>query len=65
MAEIRSILVEAVERGASDVHINVGMHPIIRVNTELIETDFPAITDDDARDMVLSLVGQEKFDKFE
>ena len=65
MAEIRNILVEAVERQASDVHINVGLKPIIRVNTELLETDFPVITDSDAREIVLSLVGQERFEKFE
>jgi len=65
MVEIRSILVEAVEKEASDVHINVGMHPMIRVNTELIATEFPVITEDDAKDIVLSLVGQERFDIFE
>jgi twitching motility protein PilT len=65
MADIRSVLVEAVNREASDVHINVGLKPIIRINTELIETDFPVVTDSDAREIVLSLVGQEKFDRFE
>ncbi len=65
MADIRSILVEAVEKQASDVHINVGLKPIIRVNTELIETKFPVITGSDAKEIVLSLVGQERFDKFE
>ena len=65
MAEIRSILAEAVIREASDVHINVGMQPIIRVNTELAEMDFPIVSNDDAREILLSLVGQERFDKFE
>jgi twitching motility protein PilT len=65
MVEIRSILAEAVEKEASDVHINVGMQPIIRVNTELIETDFPIISDEDAKEIVFSLIGQDKFNKFE
>ena len=65
MVDIRGVLVEAVQKEASDVHINVGMRPIIRVNTELIVTEFPVISDVDAREIVLSLVGQEKFDKFE
>ena len=65
MAEITSILADAVTREASDVHINVGMQPIIRVNTELVEMDFPIISNDDARDILLSLIGQDKFDKFE
>ena len=65
MAEITSILAEAVTREASDVHINVGMQPIIRVNTELVEMDFPIISNDDAREILLSLIGQDKFSKFE
>ncbi|UCF17944.1 MAG: PilT/PilU family type 4a pilus ATPase [Phycisphaerales bacterium] len=63
--EIRSILAEAVRAEASDVHLNVGMRPVARVNTQLMEMDFPVIGNEDARDIVLSLVGQEKFDKFE
>jgi twitching motility protein PilT len=65
MVEIRNILAQAVLSEASDVHLNVGMQPIIRVNTELAEMDFPVISSDDARDILLSLVGQEKFDRFE
>ena len=60
MVDIRSVLVEAVHKEASDVHINVGMRPIIRVNTDLIATEFPVISDGDAKEIVLSLVGQEK-----
>ncbi|MHC4116267.1 MAG: type IV pilus twitching motility protein PilT [Planctomycetota bacterium] len=65
MVEIRNILADAVLRESSDVHLNVGMQPVIRVNTELTEMDFPVIGNDDTRDILLSLVGQEKFDKFE
>jgi twitching motility protein PilT len=65
MAEIKNILAEAVRRQASDVHINVGLHPVIRVNTELIETEFPVVTNEDAKQIMLSLVGQEKFEQFE
>lgn len=65
MVEIRNILAAAVEKEASDVHINVGLRPVIRVNTELVETDFPPINDEDAHQIVLSLVGQDKYNKFE
>ncbi|MBN2181277.1 MAG: PilT/PilU family type 4a pilus ATPase [Sedimentisphaerales bacterium] len=65
MADIRSVLVEAVEKEASDVHINVGLRPILRINTELVNTEFPVITDNDAKDIVISLVGQERFEKLE
>jgi len=65
MTEVKIILAEAIEKGASDVHINVGMPPIIRTNTELIEMDFPVVTDSDAQKMVLAMVGQERFSKLQ
>ena len=35
MMEIRSILAEAVRAEASDVHLNVGMRPVARIETLL------------------------------
>ena len=64
MVDIKTILAKAVEDNASDVHINVGMEPLIRKSTELIKMDFPVTSNDDAREMVLSIIGQERFDKF-
>jgi len=64
VAEVRTILAEAVNRGASDVHINVGLPPIIRVNTELIPTDFAPVANDDAKEMLISLVGPDRFKTF-
>ena len=63
--DIKEILIDAIEKGASDVHINIGMCPIMRKNTELSPLDFPVVTNMDAGEMVLSLVGPERFKKFE
>jgi twitching motility protein PilT len=65
MVDVKTILAEAIENQASDVHINVGMPPILRKNTELITTDFPPISTEDAKEMVLSMVGPDRFKKFE
>jgi len=65
MMDIKTILIEAIETGASDVHINVGMPPILRKNTELTKIDFPDVSNEDAREMVLSMVGPDRFKKFE
>lgn len=65
MVDIKAILESVIEHGASDLHINVGMPPVLRSNTELIDLDFPAITIEDAQKMVLSMVGAEKYEKFE
>jgi twitching motility protein PilT len=65
MVDIKTILAKAVEDGASDVHINVGMEPLIRKNTVLIRMDFPVTSNDDAKEMVLSMIGPDRFKKFE
>lgn len=65
MVGIKAILAEAIEKGASDVHINVGMPPIFRKNTELIDMDSPAVSSEDAKEMVLDMVGLDRFKKLE
>ena len=65
MANMKTILVKAIEEGASDVHINVGMRPIIRKDTELIDLDFPPFSNEDAKQMVLSMISPSRFKKFE
>jgi len=45
--------------------INVGVQPILRRNTELTELDFPAISNEDAKEMVLSMIGPNRYKKFE
>ena len=65
MAGVKTILAKAIEKKASDVHINVGMPPILRKNTELVDMDFPAVSSEDVKKMVLDMVGLDKFKKFE
>ena len=65
MVNIKTILENVIDHGASDLHINVGMPPILRRNTELAELEFPAISNEDAKEMVLSMIGPNRFKKFE
>jgi len=65
MLDVKTVLVSVIESKASDLHINVGLPPILRKDTELVDLDFPAVTDEDAKKMVLSMVGPDKFKKFE
>ena len=65
MIDLKTILAAAIENKASDVHINVGMPPVLRKDTELIDMDCPPVTNQDARAMVLAMVGPEKMKKFE
>ena len=65
MVDVKTILTEAIRMGASDVHINAGMLPVSRKNTELVNMDFPAVGNEDAKNMVLSMVGPDRFKEFE
>jgi twitching motility protein PilT len=65
MVNIKTILENVIDHGASDLHINVGMPPILRRNTELTELDFPAVSNEDAKEMVLSMIGPNRYKKFE
>jgi len=64
MIDIKQMLAMAIEAGASDVHINIEMPPIMRINTELLMMDLPEVSNDDAGKMILELIGEDKFKKF-
>jgi len=64
MIDVKTILASAIENKASDVHINVGMPPVIRKNTELIDLDLPPVSNEDAKEMVLTMIGPDRFKKF-
>lgn len=45
-----------VERGASDLHLSVGEHPVIRVDGELMRTDSPVLDQATLREMLDSIL---------
>lgn len=65
MIDIKKILAIAIENQASDVHINVGMPPVLRKDTELIDLDCPPVTNQEARAMLTSMVGPEKMKRYD
>ena len=64
MIDIKQMLSEAIEHGASDIHINTGMPPVMRINTDLVLMNLPIVSDEDAGKMVLSMVGETKYKTF-
>jgi twitching motility protein PilT len=65
MVDIKNVLAAAVKHQASDIHINVGMPPVIRRNTELIDMDLSVVTNQDAKEMIIGMVGPDRFKKFQ
>ena len=54
--DINEMLEEVIKRGASDLHITVGVPPVLRVNGVLQRMDQPRLTSNDTREMVYSIL---------
>ncbi|MBU4179824.1 MAG: type IV pili twitching motility protein PilT, partial [Actinobacteria bacterium] len=54
--DINEMLEEVIKRGASDLHITVGVPPVLRVNGVLQRMDHLRLTSNDTREMVYSIL---------
>lgn len=64
MLDIKTLLKLAVETGASDLHLRVGVPPVFRVKSHLErQSDFPLITAEDALQMLGQITKQEQRDR--
>jgi len=62
---LKDLLKTALASDASDVHILVGMPPLLRIHTALTATDYPIVTPEGAAGMVREMIGDERFAQFE
>jgi twitching motility protein PilT len=65
MITIHHLLVEAVDRGASDLHLTQNAPPILRINGRLEVLDLPALSAADSRTMIYSLLNDTQKAEFE
>jgi len=63
--DTKQLLEAAIRAGASDVHINVGMPAVMRINTELITMETEPLSDENVKKMLLEMTGAGKFEAFE
>ena len=63
--DLVDILLEVLERDASDVHLSVGSPPIIRVNGVLERLDYPRLTSNDTRELIYSILSQDQRQRLE
>jgi len=54
----QKLLITAIQRGASDIHLQVGNQPLFRVNGELVEIKYRAITPSDTQAIVMEIMSQ-------
>ena len=65
MIGMRELLEEMVEQGASDLHLTAGCRPSIRVDGEIVTTQFPVLTGDETRRLAYSILNEEQKKRFE
>lgn len=63
--DLVDILLEVVERDASDLHISAGSPPVLRCNGKLERMDTPALNAAETRELVYSVLSQDQRQRLE
>ncbi|MEM3422999.1 MAG: type IV pilus twitching motility protein PilT [Nitrososphaeria archaeon] len=63
--DIRTIFDLAVKHSASDIHIQAGTPPILRIHKKLIPIDAPPLTASDTREMIYQILTDKQKEAFE
>ena len=63
--QIKELLIEAKEKGASDLHLNVGIPPVLRINGKLIRMNLPELTPEITHEMMYSILSEKQKSGFE
>ena len=65
--QIKELLIEAKEKDASDLHLNVGIPPVLRIDGKLTRLDLPELTSEITHEMIYSILSEKQkagFEKF-
>ena len=65
--QIKELLIEAKEKEASDLHLNVGIPPVLRINGKLTRMNLPELTPEITHEMIYSILSEKQktgFEKF-
>jgi twitching motility protein PilT len=63
--DLLDILLEVMERDASDLHLGAGAPPVVRINGELEDLDYPRLAPNDTRELVYSILSQDQRQRLE
>jgi len=62
---ITQLLIEAIKKGASDLHITVGVPPIVRVDGFLEPLEYPPLRKEDTQKLIYDILNDQQKIKFE
>ena len=63
--DIKQLLETVVKRGASDLHLTVGVPPMLRIDGELISTDLDNLTPEDSKRLIYGILSDSQKVRFE
>jgi twitching motility protein PilT len=64
--DFADLLIEVIERNASDLHLTAGAHPTVRVRGHLIPLDdYPVLTTEQTREIVYSILSNDQRQRLE
>jgi len=64
-AHVDDLLRIVVEKGGSDLHLSVGVPPIIRVDGQLLPTNYEKVTPQDSQRLVYDILTDDQIQRFE
>ena len=62
---LRDLLQEMIEKGASDLHLTAGLPPMLRVDGDIAPTDRPVLTPEQTQALAYSVLNEEQQKRFE
>lgn len=62
---IQDVLINAKKQGASDVHLNIGIPPVFRLNGKLVKSQFPVLEKEDVQEIIYSILTESQKTIFE
>jgi twitching motility protein PilT len=65
MVNIDTLLRIMFEKGASDLHITVGAPPMLRIDGDMVQTEFEKLRPDECQHIIYSILTDEQKEKFE
>ncbi|MBN1901150.1 type IV pilus twitching motility protein PilT [Candidatus Sumerlaeota bacterium] len=65
MASITQLLIEAIRKGSSDLHITVGVPPVVRIDGFLEPLEYPPLRREDTQKLVYEILNDQQKLKFE
>ena len=65
MVNIDTLLRIMFEKGASDLHLTVGAPPMLRIDGEMVASEFEKLRPDDCQHVIYSILTDEQKEKFE